>query len=278
MQSAEQQETVLYINMICTPFSIAGACYMIYSYFKSEAKSFSSKLVFCLALSDMLLSIVDLLEIFDPNDENCTIVGFLRVTGIYSNMLWTTQILAVLYVQFVWEFAGVDRTYPYLVASNILLSLAPNVLTLYQMKFGGELYFTSMNGECFIGPQSSFLVILIIPLSLLLMSSIWMTIRVYYVLNNMATSLGNIEYKSLFMYPAILVLLDVPISVDYAMQQQYFWLTATCFVMFKSIGLINALQFRRATNTRNKLSKETQQDMILRTLSQDTNESSLSMM
>jgi hypothetical protein len=125
---------------------------MIYSYFKSEAKSFSSKLVFCLALSDMLLSIVDLLEIFDPNDENCTVIGFLRVTGIYSNMLWTTQILAVLYVQFVWEFAGVERTYPYLVASNILLSLAPNVLTLLEMTFGGELYFTSVNGECFIGP------------------------------------------------------------------------------------------------------------------------------
>jgi len=49
------------------------------------------------------------------------------------------------------------------------------------------------------------------------MSSIWMTIRVYFVLKNMATRLGNIEYKSLFMYPAILVLLDVPISVDYAM-------------------------------------------------------------
>jgi len=41
-------------------------------------------------LSDMLLSIVDLLKIFDPNDENCTIVGFLCVTGIYSNMLWIT--------------------------------------------------------------------------------------------------------------------------------------------------------------------------------------------
>lgn len=123
----------------------------------------------------------------------------------------------MLYVQFVWEFAGVDRTYPYLIASNILLSLAPNVLTLYEMNFGGELYFSNMNGECFIGPQSSFLWILIIPFSVLLMSSIWMTIKVYLVLKNMATSLGNIEYKSLFMYPAILVLLDVPISVDYAM-------------------------------------------------------------
>jgi len=123
----------------------------------------------------------------------------------------------VLYVQFVWEFAGVERTYPYLIASNILLSLAPNVLTLCEMTFGGELYFTSMNGECFIGPQSSYLFILIIPFSILLTMSIWMTIRVYFVLKEMSTSLGNIEYKSLFMYPAVLVLLDVPISVDYAM-------------------------------------------------------------
>lgn len=261
--------------MICTPFSIAGALYMIYSYFQASTKNFTSKLVFCLALSDMLITLVDLMEIFDPYNQNCTLLGFLRVTGIYSNMLWTTQILAVLYVQFVWEFAGVEKTYPYLVAMNVLLSLAPNVLTLYDMNFGGELYFTSMNGECFIGPQSSFLFILIIPFSILLTASIFMTIRVYLVFKEMATSLGNIEYKSLFMYPAVFVLLDVPMSVDYAMQHQYFCLTAACLTMYKSIGLINALQFRRASNSKAKYSKETQQDLIMRTLSQE-NESSLS--
>jgi hypothetical protein len=204
--------------MICTPFSLAGALYMIYSYFRASAKNFTSKLVFCLAMSDMLLSVVDLLEIFDPYNQNCIVIGFLRVTGIYSNLLWTTQILAVLYIQFVWEFAGVDKTYPYLVASNILLSLAPNILTLYDMNFGGTLYFTSNTGECFIGPQSSFMFVLIIPFSILLTLSIFMTIKVYLVFKEMATSLGNIEYKSLFMYPAVFVLLDIPISVDYAMQ------------------------------------------------------------
>jgi len=40
-------------------------------------------------------------------------------------------------------------------------------------------------------------------------------------------------------------------------------------VMFKSIGLINALQFRKATNSKMRMLKETQQDVILRTLSQD---------
>lgn len=149
-----------------------------------------------------------------------------------------------------------DRTYPYLVASNILLSLAPNVLTLYDMNFGGTLYFTSNSGECFIGPQSSYLFILIIPFSILLTLSIFMTIRVYIVFKKMATSLGNIEYKSLFMYPAVFVLLDVPMSVDYAMQHQYFWLTAACLTMYKSIGLINALQFRRASNSNSKFSRE----------------------
>lgn len=163
-----------------------------------------------------------------------------------------------------------ERTFPYLVASNVLLSLAPNVWTLYDMNFGGELYFTSNSGECFIGPQSSYLFVLIIPFSILLTTSIFLTIRVYLVFKEMATNLGNIEYKSLFMYPAVLVALDVPISVDYAMQHQYFWLTAACLTMFKSIGLINALQFRRASNSRSKYSKETQQDMILRTLSQES--------
>ena len=55
--------------MICTPFSIAGALYMIYSYFQASTKNFTSKLVFCLALSDMLITLVDLMEIFDPYNQ-----------------------------------------------------------------------------------------------------------------------------------------------------------------------------------------------------------------
>jgi hypothetical protein len=40
-------------------------------------------------------------------------------------------------------------------------------------------------------------------------------------------------------------------------------------VMFKSIGFINALQFRRATNSKNRMIMESQKDHILGTLSQD---------
>lgn len=269
MQVAEQTELVSYVNIVCTPFSLAGAFYMIYSYFQSCAKSFSSKLVFCLALSDLILSIVDVVEIMYPTGTDCTVLGFLRVTGIYSNMLWTTQILTVLYIQFVLEYAGVNRLFPYLVISNIMLSLAPNIITLYDMYFGGELYFAQVNGECFIQPQSSYMFVLIIPFAVLLTMCVFMTVKVYLLFKEIATNLGNIEYKSLFMYPAVLVMLDVPISVDYATNHQIFWLTLICMVMFKSIGLINALQFRKATNSQMKMLKESQQDVILRTLSQD---------
>jgi len=66
-------------NLICTPFSFAGSFYMIHSYFKSCTKSFSSRLVFCLALSD-LLSICDLIDVIEhASSQNCTIVGFLRI-------------------------------------------------------------------------------------------------------------------------------------------------------------------------------------------------------
>lgn len=191
------------------------------------------------------------------------------MTGIYSNMLWTTQILSVLFVQFVLEYAGVDRLFPYLVISNIILSLAPNLLTLYDMNFGGELYFGSSNGECFILPQSSYMYVLIIPFAVLLTLCIVMTVKVYLVFKSIATNLGNIEYKSLFMYPAVLVMLDVPISVDYATNHQIFILTLCCMVMFKSLGLINALQFRKASNSQLRMFKDSQQDVILRTLSQD---------
>jgi len=167
------------------------------------------------------------------------------------------------------EYAGVDRIFPYLVISNIMISLAPNILTVYDMNFGGELYFGLTNGECFIQPQSSYMYVLIIPFAVLLTMCIIMTVKVYIVFKEIATSLGNIEYKSLFMYPAVLVMLDVPISVDYATNHTYFWLTLCCMVTFKSIGLINALQFRRATNNQAKIMKESQQDVILRTLSQD---------
>lgn len=167
------------------------------------------------------------------------------------------------------EYAGVDRLFPYLVMSNIMLSLAPNIVTLYDMNFGGELYFGLTNGECFIQPAPSYLYVLIIPFAVLLTLCIIMTVKVYLVFKALATNLGNIEYKSLFMYPAVMVMLDVPISVDYATNHSIFWLTLCCMVLLKSIGLINALQFRKATNAKVKILKDSQQDVILRTLSQD---------
>lgn len=270
METNEQAQLISYTNLVCTPFSLAGALYMIHSYFKTCARSFSSRLVFCLALSDFLLSICDTVDIFQPAaNQNCSIVGFLRIFGIYSNMLWTTQILTVLFVQFVQEFAGVDRLFPYLVASNILGSLAPNLVTLYQQNFGGELQFANVDGDCFISPPSSYVWVLIVPFGALLTLSCFLTLKVYLVFKNLETSMGNIDYKSLFMYPAVLVLLNVPISVDYATNKQYFPLTLACTILVKSIGLINALQFRRASNSKAKWMRESQQDVILRTLSQD---------
>jgi len=270
MQTGEQAELTSYANLLCTPFSLAGSIYMIHANFKTCSKSFSSKLVFCLAISDLLLTMCDLLEIFQPlNSQNCTIIGFLRIFGIYSNMLWTTQILTVLFLQFVFEYAGVDRLFPYLVLSNILGSLAPNLVTLYQQENGGELSFGVADSECFITPPSAFLWVLIIPFGTLLTVSSFLTAKVYLVFRNLETSMVNIEYKQLFMYPAVLVILNVPISLDYATKSQIFPLKFACMIMFKSIGLINALQFRRASNSKAKWMKESQQDVILRTLSQD---------
>lgn len=272
--TAQQYQITNLIDIVCTPFSLIGVFYMIHSYFKSCAKSFSSRLVFCLALSDLLLTIVSLLEIITPSgpNDNCYVLGFLRVTGIYSNMLWTTQILLVLYLQFVHEYLGVHKTFPYIVASNIILSITPSSLALYNEYFyqeNGPLYFQSSNGECFIAPQSSYMEVLIIPFAVLLTLCIYMTIRVYIVFKEMATTIGNIDYKTLFMYPAVLVLLDVPISIDYSTNHQCLPLTYCCMVLFKSLGLINALQFRKASNAKEKLFQESQKEVILRTLSQE---------
>jgi len=71
------------------------------------------------------------------------------------------------------------------------------------------------------------------------------------------------------MFPAVLVLLNVPISIDSVMTKPFFPLTIACTVLLKSIGLINALQFRRASNSKAKWVKDTQQDLILRTMSHD---------
>jgi hypothetical protein len=114
------------------------------------------------------------------------------------------------------EFAGVDRLFPYLAVMNVLGSLAPNLVTLYQQNSGGELYFGTMNGECFLAPPAAFVWVFIIPFGTLLTVSCFLTAKVFFVFRNLETSMGNIEYKQLFMYPAVLCLLNVPISVDYA--------------------------------------------------------------
>jgi hypothetical protein len=272
MQTSEQNAQLLnYVNIVCTPFSLAGAFYMIISFFKSRSRSFSGKLVLCLAISDLLLSICDAYAIFvSPQDQDCAIMGFLRIAGIYSNMIWITQILSVLYVQFALGYAGVHRLFPYLVVSNILCSLTPSLITLFEQTFNvGELTFEINNGECFLGPDSALLYVLEIPFGILLALSCFFTIKVYSVFRSIATSLGNIEYKQLFMYPAVLFLFNVPISIDNATGNTIFPLTFACMVMFKSIGFINALQFRRATNSRIRMIQESQKENILGTLGQD---------
>lgn len=66
------------------------------------------------------------------------------------------------------------------------------------------------------------------------------------------------------------MLLNVPISVNYAMMKSpNFWLTFASMIMYKSIGLINALQFRRVSKTKAKWMKESQLDFILKTMSQE---------
>lgn len=274
MDSENQAVLATYISWVCTPLSFFGCCYMISSYFNSGTKSFSAKLIFCLALSDLVLCLLDAYQIFNPDDQNCTIVGFIRIAATYSNRIWTTQILAVLFVQFVMEYTGVPRLFPYLVASNILLSLTPSFLTVYEMNFGGSLYFGNGPEGCTLLPTSGILYVLLIPFAVMMFICIFLTVRVYTVFKNMATNVGNIEYKALFMFPAVLILLDVPIDVDYATNHTNLWLNIACAILFKSLGLINALQFRKASNSRGRFLKETQGDVILRTLS-ETGESSL---
>jgi len=270
MQTSEQVQLLSYANLVCTPLSLAGVCYMIHSSFKTCAKSFSSRLVFCLALSDLLLTTCNSIDIFMPiSTQNCTIMGFLRIFGIYSNMIWITQILSVLFVQFVLQYAGVDRLFPYLVASNVLASLAPGFVTLYSQYNSGELQFAAINGTCYISPPAEYLWVLTIPFGALLTLSCFLTLKVYIVFKNLETNMGTIDYKSLFGYPAVLVLLNVPISIDYATHSECFPLTLVCAIMFRSIGVINAIQFRKASNSKAKWMRESQQDVILRTLSQD---------
>jgi len=86
------------------------------------------------------------------------------------------------------------------------------------MKYGGNLTFSLLEGECFVQPKSAFLALFIIPFSLLLIFCCVITTKVYFVFRDLAANLGNIEYKSLFSYPAVLVLLNVPISIDYMLR------------------------------------------------------------
>jgi len=73
------------------------------------------------------------------------------------------------------------------------------------------------------------------------------------------------------MFPAVLVLLNVPISIDSAMITQFSPLKFAFIILLKSIGFINVLQFRRASNSKAKWVKETQQNLILRSMSQNSN-------
>jgi len=148
-------------------------------------------------------------------------------------MLWTTQIFSVLFVQSMLEFAGVDRLFPYLVIANILGSLAPNLVTLYQQNFGGELSFEDYNGECFIYPPSSYAWVLIIPVGLLY-SKLCFDNKGILCVQELGEKYGKYRIQVLFMFPAVLVLLNVPISIDKCNDDTVFPLEVCLYVLLKN--------------------------------------------
>lgn len=251
MQQPQLSQNLIDItDYICLPLSTLGSLYMIHAFVTNPRKSFPAKLIVSLAISNLVLSLINFMDLITKDSMLCNLQGFVRSIGIYSQMIWATEILAILYLQFIWRVPQLENHFWGLVVFNVMISSLPSIVTAISQAKGGNLFFGSTQGSCNIMPLEDYVYLMVIPFAILVLLSCFMTLKVYYVLKSLDINFMNLEYKNLFAFPAILVVLYVPTFIDFALGgfvQGGFYeiLTGLVFCLTKSLGVINAIIYRR---------------------------------
>ncbi len=106
--------------------SILGTSFIIITYkLVPSVRTYSMKLVLSLIVADFFFAVANVMSWFRANEISCNIEGFIRTASLLSSALWAAIISYTSYSQIKSFDPDMPRKYPFLLASNILVSLLP---------------------------------------------------------------------------------------------------------------------------------------------------------
>ena len=92
--TSDQENILVTLSIICSIFSFFGALFILFNYFMfNEFKqNFAFKLIFCVAIGDLITSVGDFFG--NPEDIHglCVFQGILSEVGALTSIFWVTAI------------------------------------------------------------------------------------------------------------------------------------------------------------------------------------------
>lgn len=246
----EQQDVLVAVNLSCTFLSFLGEFYLFYIFFFRPAiRSFSFKLIISLTLADFIYSVANLLSIFRYNQISCNIEGYLRNVGLLQCAIWVPAILLITRKQSKNFDPRFSRHYSKFVIFIWTFSLIPSTVVAISDFLGLGFYFSIQTVFCVLQPDAVILYAGDLPLVICMIISLILAIDISFILKRQRK--GNEEYRSLFIYPLIMMILYIPSVFDTYMfwryQGDYYWMTLLHITTARLGGFANIVIYGRRT-------------------------------
>ena len=92
--SSQQENVLVIINVICSALSFCGALFILFNYFMFDEfkQNFAFKLIFCVAIGDLVTSLGNFFGNPEDIDGLCIFQGILAEAGALTSILWVTAI------------------------------------------------------------------------------------------------------------------------------------------------------------------------------------------
>ena len=247
----EEWNIILWVNGITTGLSLIGELFMIISYFLIPSiRRFSMKLVISLTFSDLGYAIANILTYFNDNETVCVIEGSFRTSSILLGLGWSIIIMNVSYRQIKNHDPEISKTYNSNLVTTLILANIPTVIGLVGHYIGFGPYFGNPFGICCLSPEISDLIMLQSPMWICVAIDFYYAFKVINELKMKYMSKHVIEYKSILIYPMVLVFGWLPVTVNRIVTgirgSTYFPMLLTHVAAARIQGFLNALIYGKS--------------------------------
>jgi len=251
LSSNDAQINVLHIcnNVTSTLSFVALLFFFTYIFrYSPEKITFPIKLLCNLFFADFVYTISNLISnLSGDSDTVCKIEGFLRTFSLWASVLWATMIAAVAYARTVKNAITIEHKYPLLVLIGYVFPLLISTIPLWSTSISYEynqVYCWVVGKD---DQQTALIGVLIFGVWMWIATMIttYLYIRIILFLKNLGFSNSIIQMKKLLVFPVILYITFIPVTIDdlNLLPKYKYIFTVLHVILGHSLGLFNLVAY-----------------------------------